>query len=384
MLSGRPTVFLSCSERFEVDVALPVRDGLEELGVFGVIVSDEPLLPHTDSSPDAKVESYLDASDAFVALCTADDEMMDGVVRPRPNIVEYQRAKQKPHLRQRIQVFKQAAVELPSNVNPVHEPLELDNAEAVVGQIAKQLESWGVVAATPRGSHSSADRSAHPPPPEIAALIDGLELGDHDEATRRIYELARNRDRDRTVATVMALMRYLEQGAASEEVHPLCSLLEAANRLDPALVGPEIIERLVESEDFSQRSAAAMILWDLAEAAPGLVPLAVLGKLARPNSEDWYVEAPAMAAVKLLMLRRRAARVIFDGLAASEDAQDRYSVATSLIELARIDDWAVPRDLAERLDNDPDPLVADKGRELIEALPDRSEHAIDPLSPFGL
>lgn len=66
MLEGRPTVFLSCSERFKLDVAVPVRSGLAEHGIRGIILSEEPLLPGTSSDPDHKVESYLDASDAFV------------------------------------------------------------------------------------------------------------------------------------------------------------------------------------------------------------------------------------------------------------------------------------------------------------------------------
>jgi hypothetical protein len=51
--------------------------------MFGVIVSEEPLLPRTPGDPDSKVESYLDASDAFVALCTPDDQLEDDTVQCR-------------------------------------------------------------------------------------------------------------------------------------------------------------------------------------------------------------------------------------------------------------------------------------------------------------
>jgi hypothetical protein len=91
-----------------------------------------------------------------------------------------------------------------------------------------------------------------------------------------------------------------------------------------------------------------------------------------------------MAAVKLLLLRRRPARAIFDNLAASDDPEDRYAVAAALLDVARVDAWAGPRDLAERLAADDDEEVAAKGKEALAAIPERSENERDPLSPFGL
>lgn len=43
MLDGRPVVFLSCSDKYKESVAAKLRDALAEVGVWGVIVSDEPL-----------------------------------------------------------------------------------------------------------------------------------------------------------------------------------------------------------------------------------------------------------------------------------------------------------------------------------------------------
>src|SRR5258707_7303173 len=98
MLNGRPVVFISCSEKFKLAVARPIREGLKEVGVHGVIVSDELALPRTGWTTDDKVESYLDASDAFLALCTADDKIEDGTVQCRQNIIdEIPRARLKPH-----------------------------------------------------------------------------------------------------------------------------------------------------------------------------------------------------------------------------------------------------------------------------------------------
>jgi hypothetical protein len=95
MLNGRPVVFLSCSDRYKESVAAKVRAALDEVGVWGVIVSDEPLLPRVEWEPGAKVESYMNASDAVVALCTPDDTLADGTVR-KASRNSLRRSREKP------------------------------------------------------------------------------------------------------------------------------------------------------------------------------------------------------------------------------------------------------------------------------------------------
>ena len=107
MLNGRPVVFLSCSDRYKESVAVKVRAALDDVGVWGVIVSDEPLLPRVEWEPGAKVESYMNAADAVVALCTPDDTLDDGTVQTRPNIIdEIRMARERPNLRDRVLVAK--------------------------------------------------------------------------------------------------------------------------------------------------------------------------------------------------------------------------------------------------------------------------------------
>src|SRR5439155_17552347 len=107
-------------------------------------------------------------------------------------------------------------------------------------------------------------------------------------------------------------------------------------------------------------------LWDRATVAPNDVPLGLLGRLAQPATEDWYVQAPAIAAVKQLLLHRRAARIVLDHLSASADPEDRYAAAAALLDIAHVDLTAVPRDLVETLARDRDELVASKGREWLK------------------
>ena len=74
-----------------------------------------------------------------------------------------------------------------------------------------------------------------------------------------------------------------------------------------------------------------------------------------------------MAAAAELALHRREAYAIFNSLAASDDARDRFAVAAALLGLAEVRPAAVARSLAERLSEDPDPLIAEKARDVLDA-----------------
>lgn len=394
VLLGRPTVFLSGSEKYKHSLLIPIRSALEAHGIFGVIVSEEPRLPRTADNPDAKVDSYLDASDAFVAVCTPDDELSDGSAQPRPKIIdEHRRASGRPGLKDKIQVLKEASVRLPSNINPVREPLDLRDPTTVAEKIIRQLATWGVIGPTRPVPPSTqrADPSAggdsgstRDPSPRLRGLMDGLQLGDHDKAAHNIFRAFLEQDRSERLELIGEILDFLDgpERADNPDTIIVGSLLEAAHRIDPAMLSFSAIEDLAASQDFSVRSTAAAILWDRAEASPGDVPLALLGRLARPADEDWYVQAPAMAAAKLLLLRRRPARVLFDALAADRDPENRFAAATALLEIAGVDRFAVPRDLAEILAGDSEDLIAEVGRELLSSLP--GEEETDPWSPFGL
>jgi len=384
MLNGRVAVFISCSERFKQRVARPISEALGERDVKGIIVSDEPLLPGADGDPESKVDTYLDASDAFVALATADDQLGDGRVQTRQNIIdEYGRARSRPKLRQRIQVFRAPEVTLPSNINPTYERLDVDDVAPVVQLILRQLEAWDLLDTHPRPPTPTPPTPA--PPKTVAELIQNLEIGDHDEAIRRSYALLRTETRRKVLGTIDDFVRFLRTTDADNHQTVLAgSVLEAIHKLDPALVSIDAIEELAASEDYSVRSIAATILWDRAEIAPGDVPLGILGRLALPADEDWYVQAPAMAAVKVLLLHRRSVRTILDNLAASENPADRFAVAEALLDVARVNPALAPRDLAKQLAADADAEVEAKGREALDAIPRASQKERDPRSPFGL
>ena len=128
--------------------------------------------------------AYLDASDAFVALATADKRVPGGTAQ---NIIdEVGRARTLPALRDVVCVLKEASVGLPSNINPVWEVLEPDQPEAAFRVISRQLEAWGVVPTMPRPGSSATSAL---PAGFLTELLEGVELGDHTAAEARVREL---------------------------------------------------------------------------------------------------------------------------------------------------------------------------------------------------
>jgi hypothetical protein len=371
MLRGQVAIFLSCSEKFKPELALPVRDALTGEGLCVVILSDAPALPRAPGAPgtpegaEAKAEPYLDAASAFVALCTADYELSDGSKYPRANIIdEIQQAMARPHLRDRSQVLKSPGVLLPSDVTPDYDSLDVTKPVAAADVILKQLQQWGILpASAPAAPHPVGTEATD----EVDVLFAGLEPGDHDEARRRIYPLLRDRGQDRREDIARELHR---QAMEPDDARALvaATLLQAVSGLDAALVPGEMVEALAACPGYPARSCAASLLLNRAALAPLEVPVEVLGRLAVPSTEDWFVWAPAMTAVQELVLHRRDAYAILEALAAGDDSRDRYAVAEALLAVAGVRPVAVARDLAERLAGDPDPLIAARAHDVLAAI----------------
>jgi hypothetical protein len=365
MLRGQVAIFLSCSEKFKPELAWPVRDALTGEGLHAVILSDASPLPGAPGEPEAKAGPYLDASSAFVALCTADYELSDGSKYPKANIIdEIQQARTRPHLRDRSQVLKSPGVLLPSDITPTYDSLDVTKPVAAADVILEQLQQWGVVAGTAAAAPRPVGTEATD---DVNVLFPGLEPGDHTEARRRVYPLLRDRGADRRHRIAAELHRKTME-PDDDRTLVAASLLRAAGGLDAGLVGGEMIEALAAHPGYPARACAANLLLDRAVLAPLEIPLEVLGRLAVPSVEDWFVWAPAMAAIQELVLHRRDAYAILDALAAGGKPRDRYAVADALLAVASVRPAAVAQDLAQRLAQDPDPLIAAKAQEVLAAI----------------
>ncbi len=377
MLRGQVAVFLSCSEKFKPKLAWPVRDALAGAGLHALIMSDEPSLPDVRASggtggEQTRTGRYLDAASAFVALCTADYELSDGSQYPRANIIDdIQQAGACPHLRDRCQILKAPGVLLPSDIIPTYDRLDVARPAEAADVILEQLRRWQVTPeSVPAAPHPVGAAAAD----DVDALFTGLRPGERDEARRRVYSLLRDRGENRRRWIVRELHREITESEDHDRALVAALLLEAAWGLDAALVPGEMVETLAAHPRYPARSCAANLLARRAAVAPLDVPVEVLGRLAWPSGEDWFVWAPAMAAVAELVRRRPDACVILESLAASADARDRYEAAAALLGVARIQAAAVPAGLAGQLAGDADPLVAAKGQEVVTAI----EQAADP------
>ena len=369
MLCGQMAVFLSCSEKFKEELAWPVRDALASRDVRAIIVTDEPPLPSTRSDDDAKLESYLNACSAFVALCTADYKLSDGAMYPRVNIAdEIQRAYGHPHLRDHAQILTSPGVLLPSDITPTFDGLDVAEPGKAAEVILDQLAAWGLTPGPSAGQAPPRPASSSSTPAGLTALLAGLEPAGREEARRRAYEALRDRDGEQRRELAQALQQEVLRGADHGRQEAAALLLEAVSGLDASLVPTDMIEVLASGPGYLPRSCAANLMLDRAAAAPLDVPVELLGRLARPHDEDWCVSAPALAAVKELVLTRRDASAVLESLAASAEPQDRYAVAQALLDIAAVKPAAVAPGLADRLAGDADPLVAGKAREVMTAI----------------
>ena len=344
-------------------LARPIRDSLDELGYRAIIVMDEPLL-RGSFDPEGKVDAYLDASDAFVALCTADPRFPGGTAQ---NIIdEIARARSRPGLREVVCILKETTVTLPSNINPVWEPLDRDDPDSALGVICRQLDAWGVV---PTVGRSTPAAVSSPPETVLEDLFAGVGLGDHDKAERRLRLLFQQVGKADQARLAQAIFEYaLALPDDGDDIHVVTSFLEACARLDLSLVELPWIERLAASSVVQHRMSAAIMLWERAETDPGTVPVDLVARLARPASEDWYVFAPALAAAKQLALTRRSALEVILDLSRSLDAEDREHAVRSLRDLADVDPLIVPVKAVRRLARDSDPSVSAGAAELLPRL----------------
>jgi hypothetical protein len=144
--------------------------------------------------------------------------------------------------------------------------------------------------------------------PEIA-MAKEIEPGDWSSATLLAVKIILQTDRNGRNPTFEALVSAVLAGPAEPEdngpVIGMCATIEKCVELLPRLAARELLWNLGTHEDFSVRTSAASICLDLSQFAPSHVPVDLLFRLASPD-EDWYVDAPATAALLSLARHQRA------------------------------------------------------------------------------
>jgi len=257
---------------------------LKGAGLIPVIVEEQP---SKSMGPDEKVQHYLEQCQAAVVLATSDP---DAPKRTRPNILE-ELGRIRTLLPDRFMVFVQAGVQMPSNVGVTWHELDPAHLRDAVDMMLKEFQEMGLHRAAPeaRGVRMYEDLF---PPDKLGAWDWAREVVRH--ALEDDEEIARLK----TACMEVLLSPYYE------EQHVAGMVLETLVEWRPLILAEEELRQLAVAESFTTRSTAASCMYQLAQCAPARVPLELLDTLADP-SEDYYVQEPAMAALKYCARTRR-------------------------------------------------------------------------------
>ncbi len=378
----RRSVFISVAEGHKRSLAHPLRDLLEANGVEVRIVSDLPR-PGGAWTPEDKVVAYLEGSDAMVAIVTGDLLDDAGRLHPRPNIAdEIGRARATAGLRDRICVLKEHAAQLPSNIAPVYEQLDAGDPGAAFDAALAQLREWGF--AIPDPPRRPAEAAISPELADGITMIDGLSVTDPARTYRRVLEWLEGRSSSERAALALLMVSVALNAPQWEDRSVASHAVERMAALEIGLLPDSVVDELSRHRDSSVRSSAAVILYDRAVRAPGLVPMPLVARLVDSTgdaapAESWYVYTPARACLAQLALSRPEAWDVVLAMAGSPSAEMREGAAGVVARIAERLPAAVPLDILEALEQDPDEGVRTAvapARAPVSAVDERQRHAV--------
>lgn len=184
--------------------------------------------------------------------------------------------------------------------------------------------------------------------PRVDNLITRIGPGNWTQAQKMALEILKSTDKSGRNNLLVSLLTYIHHSEEDEQFGVL-HILESVAQLAPWLITRECIVDMANSPDFSVRSAAASICFDLAHLAPDRIPTDVVIELSRYD-EDWYVTTPATATLKsMARLRPGVLRVFYTRLS-SQEPEERQHAAEAIDDIAdrepeilQVDDLAEAR-----------------------------------------
>ena len=185
-------------------------------------------------------------------------------------------------------------------------------------------------------SRSSASRVRPTKDPELDRIIEKVGLGQWKRASAAALEVIQQTDPTGRNQVWEKLLEYQdlpdEDGALWSALHTI----EMSADLAPSLMNRVELSRMAMHPNFSVRSSAASICMNWAQFAPALVPIDILLRLSIYD-EDWYVQAPANAALKSLARAIPSVLQIFYSRLQSASAEEREHAAACLLDIAKED-----------------------------------------------
>lgn len=169
--------------------------------------------------------------------------------------------------------------------------------------------------------------------PRVEELIADVGVGDWDAAYDAALRLLSITETSGDNELFQSLLKYVDYPEDDDLRWGALLTIESFAQLAPWLYDRELLFCLGHHPDFSVRSSAASICMDLVNSAPHKVPIDLLLKLARFD-EDWYVMAPATAALKALCASRPAIQRVFFNWLHSDDPAEREHAASAIADIA--------------------------------------------------
>jgi hypothetical protein len=169
--------------------------------------------------------------------------------------------------------------------------------------------------------------------PQVESYIKDVTLGDWPSAERAAIEILKETDANGRNVIFEKLLDYQDIGDDEDALWAALPTIESCVNLAPWLFDRPQLNRMTTHRNFSVRATAASICHNWALDFPSLVPIDLLLRLSVPN-EDWYVEAPAVAALKTLIRSVPAVLRIFFVRLRSQNPDERLRAAQALEDIA--------------------------------------------------
>jgi len=170
--------------------------------------------------------------------------------------------------------------------------------------------------------------------PKIDSIIRNVKIGAWDAAREAAIQILESTDEFGKNELFGALLTYHEYPYDEDIRWGAIQTIESFAELAPWFIDRGLLARMAKHPDFTIRSSAACICMSLAQFAPDRIPMDLLFKLSSPK-EDWYVMAPATAALKTMARKRPSILQYFFMQLQSPDADVREHAAHSLADIAQ-------------------------------------------------
>jgi hypothetical protein len=174
-------------------------------------------------------------------------------------------------------------------------------------------------------------------------MIADVRLGQWKKATAAALRVLRDTDARGENQTFEKLLAYQDLPEDDAMLWSALLTIEMCCELAPDLLSRAALFQMASHANFTVRSSAASICMNWAQFAPDRVPVDILLKLSL-HDEDWYVQAPANAALKSMASAVPGVLAIFYLRLRSSDAQERAHAAACILDIAATEPAILDRD----------------------------------------